>query len=43
MSASKEPAVVMEDSQGAISIAKNPVAHTRTYIDIRYHFIREAV
>jgi len=44
MSASKEPTVMMEDNQGAISIAKNPVAHARTkHIDIRYHFIREAV
>ena len=34
----------MEDNQGAISIAKNPVAHSRTkHIDIRYHYIREAI
>ena len=38
------PTVIMEDNQGAIAIAKNPVAHTRTkHIDIRFHFIREAV
>ena len=34
----------MEDNQGAIAIAKNPIAHARTkHIDIRYHYIREAV
>ena len=35
---------VLEDNQGAIAISKNPVRHNRTkHIDIRYHFIREAV
>lgn len=35
---------LMEDNQGAIALAKNPVAHARTkHIDIRYHYIREAV
>ena len=34
----------MEDNQGTISIAKNPVNHGRTkHIDIQYHYIREAV
>ena len=34
----------MEDNQGAICIAKNPVAHSRTkHIDIRYHYIRETL
>ena len=34
----------MEDNQGAIAIAKNPVDHSRTkHIDIRFHYIREAV
>jgi len=34
----------MEDNQGAIAIAHNPVDHARTkHIDIRYHFVREAV
>ena len=43
-STSQKPTVLMEDNQGAISIAKNPVAHARTkHIDIRYHYIREAV
>jgi len=38
------PTVIMEDNQGAIAIANNPVAHSRTkHIDIRYHFVREAV
>ena len=41
---SQEPTLLMEDNQGAISIAKNPVAHSRTkHIDIRYHYIREAI
>ena len=41
---SPEPTMLMEDNQGAISIAKNPVAHSRTkHISIRYHYIREAV
>jgi len=36
--------VIMEDNQGAICIAKNAVAHSRTkHIDIRYHYIREAI
>ena len=40
----KEPVVLMEDNQGAIAIARNPIAHARTkHIDIRYHYIREAV
>ena len=34
----------MEDNQGTITIAKNPVSHTRTkHIDIRYHYVHEAV
>ena len=38
------PTVLMEDNQGAIAITKNPVGHARTkHIDIRYHYIREAV
>ena len=41
---SPEQTILMEDNQGAISIAKNPVAHSRTkHISIRYHYIREAV
>lgn len=39
----KEPTVLMEDNQGTIAIAKNPVSHARTkHIDIRYHYVREA-
>ena len=38
------PTVIMGDNQGSIAIARNPVSHARTkHIDIRYHFIREAV
>ena len=38
------PTVLMEDNQGAICIAKNPVSHARTkHIDVRYHYIREAL
>lgn len=34
----------MEDNQGAIAIARNPIGHARTkHIDIRYHFIRETL
>ena len=40
----QKPTIVMEDNQGTIAIAKNPVAHARTkHIDIRYHYVREAV
>ena len=35
---------IMEDNQGAIAIAKNPILHVRTkHIDICYHYIREAI
>ena len=38
------PTVLMEDNQGAISMAQNPVNHSRTkHIDIRYHYVRECV
>ena len=38
------PTKIWEDNQGAIAISKNPVAHGRTkHIDIRHHFVREAV
>ena len=40
----EQPTIIMEDNQGAICIARNPVTHTRTkHIDIRYHYIREAL
>ena len=40
----KQATVIMEDNQGAICIAKNPVVQARTkHIDIRHHYIREAV
>ncbi len=39
-----EPTALMEDNQGAIAIAKNPIAHARRkHIDIQYHYIREAI
>ena len=38
-----KPIVIKEDNQGAIALARNPIAHSRTkHIDIRFHFIREA-
>ena len=38
------PNVIMGDNQGSIAIERNPVSHNRTkHIDIRYHFIREAL
>lgn len=41
---SDSPTVILEDNQGAIAIAKNPVTHSRTkHIDIRYHYIRGCV
>ena len=37
------PIVIKEDNQGAIALAQNPIAHSRTkHIDIHFHFIREA-
>jgi hypothetical protein len=34
----------MCDSTSAISVAKNPVLHSRTkHIDVRYHFLRDNV
>ena len=36
--------MIIEDNQGTIAMAKNPVSHVRTKdIDIRYHYVREAV
>ena len=38
------PTTLMEDNQGAIAIANNPVNHARTkHIDIRYHYIRQCI
>ncbi|XP_077861468.1 uncharacterized protein LOC144341681 [Saccoglossus kowalevskii] len=37
-------AYILEDNQGTISLAKNPVHHQRSkHIDIRYHFISSEV
>lgn len=39
-----KPVTIFSDSQSAIALAKNPVHHQRTkHIDIRHHFIREAI
>jgi transposase InsO family protein len=38
----KEPTVIHEDNQGAMSLVKNPVNHSRTkHIDICHHVIRD--
>jgi hypothetical protein len=38
------PTQIMEDNQGSIAMSRNPILHSRSkHIDIRYHFIREAV
>lgn len=39
-----KPTVLMEDNQGTIALAQNPVFHARTkHIDIRHHYVREAI
>ena len=44
MDLTQNPTLIHEDNQGAIAIARNPVSHARTkHIDIRYHFVREAI
>ena len=38
------PTVILEDNMGCICLSENPVMHRRTkHIDIKFHFIREAV
>lgn len=38
------PIEILEDNQGCMALAKNPVSHARTkHIDIQHHFIREKV
>jgi hypothetical protein len=40
----QEPITIRVDNQGAIDLANNPKIHDRTkHIDIRHHFIREAI
>ena len=37
-----QPTIIKNDNQGALSLIKNPVKHSKSkHIDIRYHFIRE--
>jgi hypothetical protein len=39
-----QPNLLLCDSQGAISLAKNPVHHAKMkYIDVQLHFIRDHV
>ena len=39
-----QPIVIMQDNQGTICIAINPVDHSRTkHIDVRYHYIQGAI
>ena len=40
----RQPTLIMEDNQSAISMAKNPQFHGRTkHINIKYHFVRKQV
>jgi hypothetical protein len=39
-----QPVLIHSDNQGSIALTKNPAYHSRTkHIDIRHHFIRDAV
>jgi hypothetical protein len=39
-----QPVLIHSDNQGCIALTKNPAYHSRTkHIDIRHHFIRDAV
>ena len=40
----RSPMIINEDNQACMSIAKNPVSHSKTiHIDIKVHFIREQI
>jgi hypothetical protein len=39
----EKPTIIMEDNQGATAIAQDPVNHSKTNIDIRHHYVREAI
>jgi hypothetical protein len=40
----QQPTMLMEDNEGAYSIAKNPIFHKRTkHIDSKFHWVREKV
>ena len=37
-----QPTIIKNDNQGALSLIKNPVKHSKSkHIDISYHFVRE--
>jgi hypothetical protein len=39
-----EPTILLCDNQGAISLAKNPIHHTKIkHVDIQLHFIRDYI
>jgi hypothetical protein len=39
-----KPIILFNDNQSAISLARNPVQHSRTkHISIRYHFLRDHI
>src|SRR5271170_2523603 len=38
------PTTLFSDNQSTISLAKNPISHTRAkHIDLRHHFVHEAI
>lgn len=42
--AQEGPTIIHEDNMGCIGMSENPILHQRSkHIDIRYHFLREAV
>jgi hypothetical protein len=41
---SDDPTDLFSNNQGAITLAKNPVSHSRVkHIYLRHHFVREAI
>ena len=40
----KEPTVIHEDNQSAMSLSRNPRDHNRTtHIDVKFHYTRKAI